>query len=244
MIWNEDIQIVKEHFASYVLKKGQFDAILVDEAQDLSIEILQALTILSPHVSLFADPNQPLKDPSCDIGEIEYIFDGIHKETLVKNYRNTKQIYEFAAQQFMSGNELANNPSLTSDSLDDATSTPIIEQGITTLDQQVKKIETYIKTYTGQTIGIFLNTVEEVNSLYDTLIELWYDPTKYYNRDRDHTYDSSKSILITTYASAKWLEFDVAIIIITETARKEDKLNQKLYVLSTRAKKKLYYLFA
>lgn len=240
MIWDENIDIVRANFTQYVNQQGKFDAIIIDEAQDLSIEIIDAITILSDHLSLFADPNQPLKDPSSDVGQIQYLFQDIHLEILTRNYRNTKEIYEFAAKQFMNGNELANNPALTLSSVSDISSQPLIIQNVITLDQQIIEIQNIVWEYPSNTIGIFVADIEKVENLYQHFQNTTADVTCYHSRNK--TFDKHKKRLITTYTSAKGLEFDIVIILVDNMKDKE-KINQKLYVLSTRAKKKLYYLF-
>jgi superfamily I DNA/RNA helicase len=238
-IWDESIDIIKNEFLKYVQEKWKFDAILIDEAQDLPIEIIQTMSILTNHISLFADPNQPLKNPSSDIGQIEYLFQNLHKEILTKNYRNTKEIYEFAANQFMSWNELANNPSLTLNAISDEHSMPIILRNITTTDHQIQEIKKIIEYKTYNTVGIFVSGTNKVDTMYHHLNQSGYTVTKYHTWAKDVNFE--KTILITTYNSAKWLEFDLVILIVDDMG---ENTNQKLYVLSTRAKQRLYYIFA
>lgn len=242
MISDEDIEVIKQEFENYVLINWKFDAVIIDEGQDLKPAILQWLSLITKHISIFADPNQPLKEECSDIGEIEYIFQWIHKEILDRNFRNTKEIYEFASQKFMLWNELANNPNLTARSVSDISSMPEIKEWVSTFEEQLKLITQYTSQHPNQTIGIFVDDQPQVDSFYTSLQWLWVDASMYHSKNKSN-YSDKKNILVTTYTSAKWLEFDVVIVVIGKDTRKE-KINQKLYVLSTRAKKKLYYLFA
>ncbi len=242
-ISDESIDIIRENFHKYILKVWKYDAIIVDEAQDLSIDVIESLKILTNHITLLADPNQPLKNPSSDIWEIEYLFQNIHQETLERNYRNTKQIYEFAARQFMNWNELANNINLTLKSEDDPSSEPIPAEWIDTIEKKIDLIKDYVASNPNKSIGIFVSDIAIIENIYEELKKLWYDVMQYHGKNKNKNID--RNIIITTYLPAKWLEFDVVIIIINGPKDKnQEKLNNKLYVLSTRAKKKLYFIFS
>lgn len=73
-----------------------FDAIIVDEAQDLNREYLEMLKLLlrdsSKGLFCFADNNQKLNPQKMSSGFYENIF----KNLLVKNYRNTIEIFNFS----------------------------------------------------------------------------------------------------------------------------------------------------
>lgn len=238
---NDSKEKIEEVMHRYNSQYDKFDAIIIDEGQDLKPEILQWLSLITKHISIFADPNQPLKEECSDIREIEYIFQWIHKEILDRNFRNTKEIYEFASQKFMQWNELANNPNLTARSISDSNSIPEIRQWVNRFDDQLNLIAQFVAQHPNQTIGIFVKTRDQVEWLYQSLQWSWVNLSMYHEKNKSN-YSSKKNILLTTYTSAKWLEFDIVILLIGKDMW--EKTNQKLYVLSTRAKKKLYYIFA
>lgn len=239
---NIDITEVEEYFKKYIKLYWKYDAIIIDEAQDLSANILNSLKILTDHLTIFCDPNQPLSDPCSNIEEIKIYFSNIYTEILEKNFRNTKQIYQFAAERFMRWDEIANNKNLVSLCESDPNSTPIIYEKIRNFDQQTNIIMDIINKNKNNSIWVFFSNVSFIDSFSSILYKNNILHSIYYNKL--WKVELNKLILLTTYKSAKGLEFDICIILIDESVMREEKLNQKLFVLSTRAKKKLYFIFS
>jgi DNA helicase IV len=150
--------------------------IIVDEAQDMTRDILESLDVLTDHLTLCLDENQILdadvssKIPYVDMDIIKDIYPDIRPIELTRNYRNTKEIYEFAATKFMSKNEVANNPILTRNVRSDKDSTPVFIDGKIDLMSQVDTIcDILNKTPDSHTIGIL---VPDMNTRDSISIEL------------------------------------------------------------------------
>lgn len=90
-----------------------YDEIYIDEAQDLSADMLEALKMLTPHFAIFADENQKIFEGSSSIETIAHIFfpnveDALMQvEELTVNMRSTKEIVEYAAEYFLPKDESA-----------------------------------------------------------------------------------------------------------------------------------------
>lgn len=73
-----------------------YDVIILDEAQDLPKELLRALTYVTESISCFMDVDQTVTQVSSDYHDVEEILDVNTPFRLTHNYRNTKEIFEFA----------------------------------------------------------------------------------------------------------------------------------------------------
>ena len=231
-----------------------YDEILIDEGQDLSPQLLEALKILTPHLSIFADENQRIGLSSewssiADIAKIAFP-DESDPESLVEeltiNMRSTREISTFAAEAFLPENEEVKltQQSKTCRSIPDS-----IPEAVEVIDLQLQKKQILSRINTARkkqrTTMIFADKQENVNKIYHGI---------YHNNAENSVYggllDFSKDVFVATNKSSKGLETDCVILYITsEDEKKLDSteewgaIRNIYYVLATRARKKLYILY-
>ena len=235
----------------YKVQNNTFSEVIIDEAQDLSNDYFE--NISSP-VSYGADDSQILYPEHCSKqSELSRIFPNNVKYVLGKNFRSTQRIMQFCRQAFIQANipmsiiqGLANNvgekPVL------------LISNGNNfdpTNDEQDDAIERIINSFRSDThnIAILVPFQSDVKVFEEVLEEKGLkkdvDFSSYCNND----YDLGVKLLnihITTFKSAKGLEFDTVIIPnFHKFYRICGKYNvdwQDYYVACTRARTNLYLI--
>ncbi len=220
----------------------QYDAIIIDEWQDFSLEILENLEKLTNHISIFMDKLQIINVFLWHTS-IDYEFLEEQKDYrllfLYKNYRTPRNIYETAFSWFVSENEdLMYTESIISTEwkLDRVKDINIKE----IVDDIVKFWET-----NKWSLWVFLNKIVNVENLYSIMSERLgkSNVRMYTSRDKEEDIDFHNKIIITTFKSAKWLEFDNVIVLITPEDRGLENINKQLFVLSTRTRNNIKFYF-
>mgnify|MGYP001695259097 CR=1 FL=1 len=261
---NQDKDFLLLFFGWYkeVVLGGDFlyDEIYIDEAQDISPEVLASLKVLAPHFSVFADENQRIGKNGewssiLDIAKIFFPNASVPEdqiEELTINMRTTKEICKCAAEYFLKEDEAVQMINQSKYCRSDPNSTPQ-EEIISDAIQQKEQVLTWIKLTLNDTsdFAVLCPETPIVDEYYEYLVNKGLSVTKYHSKeDRRDAIDLDKQILVTTYESSKGLEADYVILIITKkkydeyfSAEDGAVANNILYVLATRAKKKLYILF-
>lgn len=237
-----------------------YDEIYIDEAQDISPEVLASLKVLAPHFSVFADENQRIGkngewSSMLDIAKIFFSdasFPEDQIEELTINMRTTREICEYAAEYFLKEDEAVQMINQSKYCRSDSNSSPQ-EEGISDATLQKEQVLDWINLTLNDTsdFAVFCPEIPIVDEYYKYLVDKGFSVAKYHSKeDRRDAINLDKQILVTTYQSSKGLEADYVILIITkekydEYLSAEDGAipNNILYVLATRAKKKLYILF-
>ena len=245
---------------------GQFlyDEIIIDEAQDVSPNVLSALKIFAPSFSIFADENQRIiwsEWEGATIHQIASIYlDGNESQIqeLTCNLRTTKEISTYSAEFFLSEKEAIKLLEYSTYAKKDWESFPE-EEFCPSREEQKKQLAVWLEESRkkGRNTSIFCGTKDEINDILDFLNEKGIEHGAYYGglkkqwRVYTKVNDLSQSIFVSTYPSSKGLEADCVILLINQkdfdrfmTSKDGSKINNVLYVLTTRAKKKLYILFA
>jgi len=221
--------------------RGNFDEIIVDEAQDVEINRYHVINNHSKAVSYGADPDQSMyftpEETERLLKDLKELFE--NKEyTLYKNFRNSKEILIFTQATFP---EIC----IEQQTIDQAIShnLPFVSVVGWELSYMIDKIIEIINEYSSDTsnIGILVPTQNQVNSFYD-LIKEKVECTKF--QAEDETFTGLKNIHITTFKSAKGIEFDTVIIPKFDSYQWFiDNTNVKMneyYVALTRAKTNLF----
>lgn len=239
--------ILVPYFSQYVQRFGKFEHIIIDEAQDLTKDILNVLKLLTDNFTILLDENQIIAYEgvqNISLQEIQDILWDPPQITLNRNYRNTKEIYTFAAQKFLPKSEFANDPMLTKNAPSDPSSLPEMIRDKKSFYDRNEAILSIIDTIPNKnTIGILVPDKDSAKAIGDALTEKWLN-FSYYSFSGtkvDNKYFSQ--INIVTHSASKGLEFDTVIVLVYKNGMPEEKINEKLYVLSSRAKKKLYFIF-
>jgi DNA helicase IV len=229
----------------------RIDEIIIDEAQDLTFEHLEDMKDYANHISYGADFNQQLYKGRVKENEIKNLFPQNIEYSLQQNFRNSYYILNFVKGVLP---EL-HIPQSNLDELEDENIGVKPIMFITNnLDKEVEKIIELINEFTSDThnIAILLpfgkSGNESVENYHTLLSNKNIKCSKYYNEMNINNV-GIYNIHITTYKSAKGLEFDT--VIIPYIYKMKDfigrsgltKVNQEdYYVAFTRAKTNLFLI--
>ena len=217
----------------------QYDYIIFDEAQDFSLITFEAVSKIAGNIACFMDPNQAFIDDSAGVEELLDVLDVRNEYTLQDNFRNTKEIFDFA-RLYGSCTNIAYP--------EDSGRKPQFIK-VPDYDIQNERIAEIVNEHSdARTIAIFANSIG-VQRTYDTLKDsisdkqiFLYNPKNKNFRDLNF---SKSGIYIMPYNLVKGLEFDVVINTRCEQIKRAygGKAENLFYVACTRAKKALYCMY-
>lgn len=236
-----DWQKIHENIASKGLNGFEkFSHLVIDEGQDFPIGMYQVLPLFVDNLTIFADENQRIFEHNTTVKEIQRTL-GLKKiHNLTRNYRNTRQIAEFASHFY------AGLDSGIPDLPDRQGSLPRLNVGLP-WDNQMRLMSTYAKNNAAKQIGIFAGTKNQVYAIYKSLgseLQGTVPLQMYVSGDRyNSSIDFSKpGIKIMCYNSAKGLEFDTVFLPLLHERRTDaniDNENMRFFVLTSRARDEL-----
>ncbi len=227
---------------------NNYDEIIVDEAQDVECDKYNTVKNYSNQVSYGADDAQQVfMNKGCGLNSLKSMFpDNIIYE-LDRNFRNSREILEFTKAVFPDKHipvEVIND-SLQTDKK------PIAKVlGFSNFENKVvESIVDITKIFSEEShnIGILFPIVKWVDDYYQLLREKNIICSKYKFEEDD--FNTLERIHLTTFKSAKGLEFDTVIIpkfdshrwVIDNPTMKNITEND-YYVGLTRAKRNLFLL--
>jgi superfamily I DNA/RNA helicase len=239
--------------------------VLIDEAQDLRYAELQVLTQLSRQsLTVVADRTQKIYNTAFAWRDLGFdVRGGGRAKVLIKSYRNTRQVLLLAASlRKRDALVQTGDPDDVRGELSDREGpVPVL---VSTRDDQheaevmLRLIDYLSVTRPGQTVGVLARTWETLARLEQAL-RARHVPYEYI-RDTDGAV-AAPGVKVTTFHSAKGLEFDDVILVglseglfppplgypleATEGEREDDTLSSErrlLYVAMTRARHALYLL--
>ena len=215
--------------------------IIVDEGQDMPKDFYILLRLISASLTIFADENQRITAQQSTIAEIKAATGIKDVVSLTANYRNSREIAEFAAS-FYTGLQ-SGIPALPSKHGE----RPFL-LAYPELHQTVGYISDYENANPGLTIGVLLQRADEAIRFYNRLEKKTINPIEIYlnskqsgnsKERRPQVEFENPGIKILTYASAKGLEFDTVFLpelqSVTGDPRSDD-LRMRFYVMASRAK--------
>ncbi|HZV72394.1 MAG TPA: ATP-binding domain-containing protein [Conexibacter sp.] len=212
--------------------------LLIDEAQDLPAQFFLFARLLFGGLTVFADENQRINDENCTLDEIREMLRPDDERRLTENHRNTREIAEVAAH-FYAGAETG-IPALP----DREGPRPEVHLHAS-LQEAVERIANLATTARHRQIGVFVPTTRLVDE-YVRGLEARDVPVAGYHSGRDiELLDFGRpGVIVTTWASAKGLEFDMVFIAEMQASRgdvESVELRMRLYVLCSRARRELYF---
>ena len=221
--------------------------IVVDEGQDMPKDLYMLLWSISESLTVFADENQRITSEQSTIAEIKAATGIEDVVSLSANYRNTREIAEFAAT-FYTGLQ-SGTPALPSNHGE----RPFL-LAFSKLHQTISYISHYENENLGLTIGILLQRVDDAASFYNRLEKKVVNPVEIYlnlkqgghSKVRQKVEFKNPGIKILTYASAKGLEFDTVFLPELQSVTGDphsDDLRMRFYVMASRAKCALGLLY-
>jgi superfamily I DNA/RNA helicase len=245
--WKYDWAACKDQMVASPLPARLKRHVIVDEGQDMPKEFYFMLRYVSSGMTILADENQRITDDQSTLAEIGAASGVKEVRTLTKNFRNTRPIAEFAAQFYVG--LPSGIPELPSASR--AGERPVL-QSHKDLAETVKQIVSYENTYRDHVIGVLVPPVYLLKSLYNRLSSRTRKPVQAYLSEKGNgglpPLDFAKpGIKLVTWASAKGLEFDTVFLPELQTVKGDpvsDELRMKMYVLSSRAKQRLFLSYS
>lgn len=217
-----------------------FDEILVDEGQDLSLNTYKLLREITPSLSISADNAQQInnRDEATTEEEITAIFPSLRKYELDDIFRCAYELYRFAIQ-FVPNNARANAPILLErlKHKNSGADKPFVylESDMNGVFQTVRDI---IDENPTDNIGILFEQIIDVD-LFAKNLSTDYELSTYHSIQKVVP-SELKNIIITTFKSAKGIEFD--IVIIPYFPDRAKNVPEEYYVGATRAKNQVHFL--
>lgn len=218
-----------------------FHEIIIDEGQDLPDSIFKILQEITNRNFIGADNKQTVFETNTDdkVQEIKDCFDSIREIALESNYRNNYKIFNFAISFFPDEKFKFNNTLEELKKRNPGKDKPeihIIKNDI----QRDNLLPELLEAHSHQTIGVLFSTTGEVDSYYSIFLNKYnVECSKWHKNAKDFN-KKLKSIILTTFKSAKGVEFDIIIIINFHRFAKKDI--KEYYVGVTRARSNVYMI--
>lgn len=221
-------------------KSIKYDEILVDEGQDLSLNTYKILKELTPSLSISADNAQQInnRENATNEEEILELFSGLARYELDEVFRSAYELYRFAIQ-FVPYNARANDERLLErlKIKNSGADKPFVWLE-SNLDNVYDTIRDIIDENPTDNIGILFEKIKHVDETANRL-SIDYDISTYHSIQKVVP-SELKNIIITTFKSAKGIEFDYVIIpYFPDGAR---NLPEDYYVGVTRAKNQVHFI--
>lgn len=216
-----------------------FDDILVDEGQDLSINTYKMLSQLTDKLSISADNAQQInnKEEAISEEEIQQFFPNLREFELDVIFRTPYELYKFAIQ-FVPNNARAHNVTLLErlERENSGADKPLvyIEPN---LDGMFETVRDIIDDNPTDNIGILFEDTVDINT-FAAKLSGKYEISIYHSRF--NVPDILHNIILTTFKSAKGVEFDVVIIPYFKDRTRYTP--EEYYVGVTRAKNQVHFL--
>ena len=233
-IWS----IIKTDFSKLGKK---YDHVIIDEAQDVPIELIESLLLISENVSCFMDVNQTLSSTYSGCQEVAEVLDVRTAYKLWENFRNPKEIYDFA-KLYSRDAEV--------DTVKESGKKPVMIKctgyGHQTPSQLTSKMIQYIKrNFALDYIGVFTN-VSAQSAIYSELNKCLDDTDVFMCMGNAEINFDKPGVYVLTFNTMKGLEFDAVLIPKCEgiTTKDDPRVdNNMFYVATTRASKELFCFY-
>jgi DNA helicase IV len=244
-----------------IRERGHWQHLIIDEAQDFPPEAHSLLSTIQlrvfsnlsdderPSICVLADENQRIGTQHSTLKEIREAHVLLTRDDeyrLTKNYRNTRQIAEFAAH-FCVGLETG-IPELPT-SVGDRPKVFVAK-----LDDSVDRIVNYARAHPNEEIGVLVYYKKTAKRIYnklrhrleedDTHVQTYLGGSPEHGDASKLKFDTPGVITVLCFASAKGLEFDTVFLPELQTVRLEgierDHVRMNLYVMCSRARRQLW----
>ncbi len=217
-----------------------FDEILVDEGQDLPINAYKVLREITNNLSISADDAQQINnvEQASDEDEILKEFSFLKQFLLDEVFRSAYELYVFAIQ-FVPKNERAHDTRLLErlQAKNSGADKPFvyIEPNLNSIYDTIGDI---IDENPTDNIGILFERVDQIDQ-FERVLSKDFELSTYHSIIRVVPSDLN-NIIITTFKSAKGIEFDIVIIPYFPDGAKN--VLEEYYVGVTRAKSQVHFL--
>ena len=193
-----------------------YGEIIIDEAQDVDMERYRIIRTHAGRVSYGADESQSLFDNGSSCNELKGLFPGNVPKRLDRNFRNTRRILQFCQACFRQAN-ISMQDILSCRAQGEYPQLFVTEDEIYggRNAQQDEAIKEIIRDNQGPqlNIAILCPWGSSVDYFYNLIKDEFNDVTFYYRQgSTERGCQELGNIHVTTFKSAKGLEFDTVII--------------------------------
>ncbi len=214
--------------------------VIVDEAQDFPVELLQILKDLSNNMTCFVDPNQAIEIGKTDTYDLIKTLCVESPYKLTKNFRNTKPIRDLSELFCIEG-----EPAPTDMPGKKPVAIKCIQGNFDDVDSKMADI---IKRNKEKNIGIIVNP-KMLNNTYNSMRD--YLPSdvivQMHKPHTDFRIDFDEpGVKILSYGTMKGLEFDIVLLPLFDRIEMQDGGrvdSNRVYVAITRAISELYIFY-
>lgn len=221
---------------------SKFDEILIDEGQDFESKIYRTLIGKSQKLTVGADNAQRVHETGLLANQIYSEIsqqNTVAKVDLQYNYRNTFEIYNFA-RNFLPFSERANNSILINKMPKGNGEKPTI---FLVPDHQTRmaQLKILLDNAGDKNVAVLVYHVEDVDIFYTIIEGMGIRCSKHHNDS--HVGGNIENVLVTTFKSAKGLEFQVVIKPNMERVHEEHYMTDEHYYIGcTRATENLFLI--
>jgi superfamily I DNA/RNA helicase len=218
---------------------SEYDEIIIDEAQDVSVDKYHIIKKYAKSVCYGADDRQSLYKDGASPEELNSLFNN-KPYALEQNFRNSKQILRFVKGVF-SGFKINDNEAI------DGKKPKLIDTNKS--DEKVKEVikELISEHKTTKNLAILVPSIKMVHKYKEILDSITDRASMYVGDKSGGSISEISNIHVTTFKSSKGLEFHTVIL---PEFQKYDFMIEKIPILSendyyvaiTRAKEELYIL--
>jgi superfamily I DNA/RNA helicase len=219
-----------------------YDEILIDEGQDFESKIYRTLIGKSKKVTVGADNAQKVHDAGLLSGQI---FTEIKKQNDVSkidlqyNYRNTFEIYDFA-RHFLPYSERANNKLLIDKLPKGNGERPTIFL-VPDHSTRLAQLKILLDNAGDKNVAVLVYHKDDVDIYFEIIKSMGISCSKHHSDD--HITGEIENVIITTFKSAKGLEFQVVIKPNMERVHENKFMTDEHYYIGcTRATENLFLL--
>lgn len=219
--------------------KNLFDAILVDEVQDLHIDEVRALMQLSERVTVAGDSKQMIYESGQTITLLERL--GFTKTELRYHYRIGTAIADVADKALQPEKDvdrLRANCNYKEDELQSRAELLEFPDRQAQFDAMYKTIDRQLRSYPGEGIGVVVPRTFMVDELKGMFDKTPMGPSIAYHTDNaeEHSFQSGKVIHVIVLKSAKGTEFRAVHLYGLEELQYPQNRRELLFTAVTRAK--------
>jgi DNA helicase IV len=246
---NQDDKLSASEIENALRGKVSNMELILDEAQDLEERVFQAFPKVFGRITIGADNDQQMREGegASESTIKRQISHSSNEFALQFNYRNTYQIYNFA--RYFVPNSPKANDSQTLSALKRYKNNGDLPEVLKFNGQSdmQNRLKTIIENYKGFNIGVLFPFKNQVERYYSIITGFGFECSKYYNEmpevEKSITENDLKSILVTTFISAKGMEFDIVIMPEFDSIKNTDEAKRQAYVGCTRAKNRLVIMY-
>lgn len=223
--------------------------VIVDEGQDMPPAFYMVLRAIARSMTVFADENQILTEANSTNEQICAAGGITSRSRLERNFRNTRAIANVSSH-FWTG--AGDPPVELRDSAEDGDA-PVLDHDAT-LSDTIQRIATFEKANSKQQIGVLLPYAPQVEKFFNRLKGKTRNGPEVYLSEQKRMVgrtplDFAKpGVKILTWASGKGLEFDTVFLPELQAFRSNEasgeRFRMRMYVLTSRAKRELYFLYS